>query len=85
MNVFYEVFIAPLTRYGFMRYGLAVAAIIGITSAVVSCLLVVRRQSLLGDAIAHAVLLGIVLGWIIAGRGGLFWGALPREPAQGWR
>lgn len=66
----------PLATYGFMRTGVAVAAIVGLTTAVLSCLLVVRRQSLLGDAISHSVLLGVALGWLAAGQVGLFWGAL---------
>jgi ABC-type Mn2+/Zn2+ transport system permease subunit/Mn-dependent DtxR family transcriptional regulator len=68
--------VGPLVQYGFMRYGVAVAAIVGITSAVLSCLLVVRRQALLGDAVAHAVLLGVAVGWIGARHVGIFWGAL---------
>jgi len=72
----YEVLVDPLLRYGFMRYGLAVAAIVGVTSAVLSCLLVVRRQALMGDAVAHAVLLGVAVGWVAAGHVGIFWGAL---------
>lgn len=76
MSWFTEAFVDPVLRYGFMRDGLVVAVIVGVTSAVLSCLLVVRRQSLLGDAIAHSVLLGVAVGWIAAGTFGVFWGAL---------
>lgn len=72
----YEFFIEPLTRYGFMRTGLMVAIVVGITSATLSCLLVVRRSALLGDAISHAVLLGVAIGWIAGRHVGIFWGAL---------
>ncbi len=72
----YDFFIEPLVRYGFMRTGLMVAIIVGITSATLSCLLVVRRSALLGDAISHAVLLGVALGWIAGRHVGIFWGAL---------
>jgi manganese transport system permease protein len=72
----FDLFVDPLTRYGFMRYGLAVAVVVGVTSAVLSCLLVVRRWALLGDAIAHAVLLGVALGWMAGRHVGIFWGAL---------
>ncbi len=68
--------VAPVADYAFMRYGLVVAAVVGLTSAVLSCLLVVRRQALLGDAIAHAVLLGVAVGWLAARHVGIFWGAL---------
>src|SRR5690625_2429173 len=68
--------ISPLEQYAFMRMGLTAAVIVGITSAVLSCLLVVRRQALLGDAISHAVLLGVVLGYLVAGELGIPWGAM---------
>lgn len=76
MRLLSEWFLEPLANYGFMRYGLAVAVIVGVTSGVLSCLLVVRRQALMGDAIAHAVLLGVALGWTAARHVGIFWGAL---------
>lgn len=72
----YDFFIEPLARYGFMRTGLMVSIIVGITSATLSCLLVVRRSALLGDAISHAVLLGVAVGWIFGRHVGIFWGAL---------
>lgn len=71
-----ELLIAPLRDYAFMRYGLAVVTLVGVTSAILSCLLVVRRQALLGDAISHSVLLGVVLGWLVAQEAGIFWGAI---------
>ena len=67
---------APLLDYGFMRNALAVVVIVGTTSSVLSCLLVVRRQALMGDAISHSVLLGVVLGWMLGRHAGIFWGAL---------
>jgi len=79
----HEIFIAPLAEFTFMRYALGVAVIVGVCSAVLSCLLVVRRQALLGDAISHAVLLGVVLGWMSGQRFGIFWGALIAGVAAG--
>lgn len=76
MTGLYHLLLQPLLDYGFMRYGVAVATIVGLTSALLSCLLIVRRQALLGDAISHAVLLGVVLGWVSAGRVGILLGAL---------
>lgn len=71
-----ELLIAPLREFAFMRHGLAVVAIVGVTTSVLSCLLVVRRQALMGDAVAHSVLLGVVLGWLVAREAGIFWGAM---------
>jgi ABC-type Mn2+/Zn2+ transport system permease subunit/Mn-dependent DtxR family transcriptional regulator len=76
VSTIYQLLAAPLVEFAFMRYALAVVAIVGVTSAILSCLLVVRRQALLGDAISHSVLLGVVLGWLVAQEAGIFWGAL---------
>lgn len=78
-----ELLIDPLTQYGFMRLGLAAAVTVGVTSAVLSCLLVVRHQALLGDAISHAVLLGVAVGYLFAQTAGIFWGALVVAVATG--
>lgn len=43
------------------------AAILGATSGLLGCFALLRRQSLLGDAVAHAALPGICLGFLIAG------------------
>lgn len=71
-----DLLVDPLLQYGFMRLGLAAAVIVGVTSAVLSCLLVVRHQALLGDAISHAVLLGVAIGYLVAESAGILWGAL---------
>ncbi|MBD3612314.1 MAG: metal ABC transporter permease [Hydrogenovibrio crunogenus] len=46
---------------------LATASLVAISCAMVGVFLVLRRMSLLGDAISHSVLLGIVLAYLIAG------------------
>jgi manganese/iron transport system permease protein len=45
----------------FMQRGLVVAVLVGSVCAVLSCFLVLKGWSLMGDAISHAVLPGIVL------------------------
>lgn len=72
----WELLVEPLASYGFMRLGLAAAVIVGVVCSVLSCLLVVRHQALLGDAISHAVLLGVAVGYLIAQETGVLWGAL---------
>ncbi|MBC7785632.1 MAG: metal ABC transporter permease [Burkholderiales bacterium] len=52
-------------QYGFMIEALLVAALIGAVCAVLSCYLVLEGWSLMGDAISHAVLPGIVLAYIV--------------------
>ena len=51
---------APLA-HEFMVRGLIVAALVGTGCAVLSCYLVLKGWSLMGDAVSHAVLPGIVL------------------------
>lgn len=51
-------------------WAIATAAVVAAACALVGTLLVVRRQSLLGDAIGHAVLPGIALAVLAGGRPG---------------
>ena len=58
---------------------LAVSVITNVSCALVGCYLVLRRMSLLGDALAHAVLPGLVVAFIFSGSlaiGWMFAGAL---------
>jgi ABC-type Mn2+/Zn2+ transport system permease subunit len=59
MNEFFE----PL-QYAFMRDALWVGVLVATMCAVLSCFLVLKGWSLMGDAISHAVLPGIVLAYI---------------------
>jgi manganese/zinc/iron transport system permease protein len=43
------------------------AALLGITSGVLGSFAVLRQQSLLGDALSHAALPGVALGFLVAG------------------
>ena len=52
-------------RYGFMVDAMIVGAAIGAVCAVLSCFLVLKGWSLMGDAISHAVLPGIVIAYAI--------------------
>ena len=44
-----------------------VGVVSNVTCAVLGCFLVLRRMSLLGDAISHAVLPGVALGFLFSG------------------
>jgi ABC-type Mn2+/Zn2+ transport system permease subunit len=55
--------LAPF-QYDFMLNALGVAALVGTVCAVLSCFLVLKGWSLMGDAISHAVLPGIVLAYM---------------------
>ena len=49
----------------------AAAILCNVSCAVLGCYLVLRRMSLLGDAISHAVLPGLVVAYLFAGQNGL--------------
>jgi manganese/iron transport system permease protein len=51
--------------YGFMQRGLVVALLVGAVCALLSCYLVLKGWSLMGDAVSHAVLPGIVIAFIL--------------------
>lgn len=52
-------------NYGFMIEAMLMAALTGGTCAILSCYLVLKGWSLMGDAVSHAVLPGIVLAYIV--------------------
>lgn len=56
--------IDPLT-YPFMQRALLAAVVTGTVCAVLSCYLVLKGWSLMGDAISHAVLPGIVVAFLL--------------------
>lgn len=57
-----SAFLEPLT-IDFMQQALAMSVLLSISAAVLSCFLVLRGWALMGDAISHAVLPGIVLAY----------------------
>lgn len=56
--------VAPLA-HEFMQRGLLAAMLVGVVCAVLSCFLILKGWSLMGDAVSHAVLPGIVLAQIM--------------------
>jgi manganese/iron transport system permease protein len=67
----------PFT-YAFMQRGLVAAVLVGIVCAVVGTYVVLRGMAFFGDALAHTILPGVALGYLISGgaRESLFWWAL---------
>src|SRR5688500_5880792 len=53
-----------LTTEDYVVWG---AILLGVTCGLLGCFIVLRRQSLLGDAIGHAVLPGVCMGFLVAG------------------
>ena len=52
-------------HHGFMLQAFAIGGLVAAVCAVLSCFLVLRGWSLMGDAVSHAVLPGIVLAYIV--------------------
>ena len=63
----YDVFLAPFADYGFMRRALVACVCLGLGSGPIGVFLMLRRMSLVGDAMSHAVLPGAAVGYLIAG------------------
>lgn len=64
MSAIIDFFLLPLS-YGFMQRALVVAILVGAVCAVLSCYLILKGWSLMGDAISHAVLPGIVIAFVV--------------------
>lgn len=60
---FVEIFVEPFA-YGFMTRALVTSTTAGVVCALLSCWLVLVGWSLMGDAVSHAVLPGVVLAYI---------------------
>lgn len=71
-------FILEPLQYAFMGRGLIAAMMVGIVCAVVGTYVVLRGMAFFGDALAHAILPGIAVGYLVGNgaRGPLFWWAL---------
>jgi manganese transport system permease protein len=59
-----QFIIEPL-QYSFMLKAVLVSTMVGVACAILSCFLILKGWSLLGDAISHAVLPGVVIAYII--------------------
>ncbi len=73
----FDWLIEPL-KYGFMVRGMIAAVIVGIVCAVLGTYVVLRGMAFFGDALAHAVLPGVAVGYLVGSgaRGPVFWWAM---------
>jgi len=53
--------------YGFMQRGLAASVIVGVLCAIIGCYVVLRSMAFLGDALAHAILPGVAIAYLLKG------------------
>ena len=72
-----DILLEPL-QYPFMLRGMAAAILVGIVCAVLGAYVVLRGMAFFGDALAHAILPGLAVGYLVGGgaREPLFWWAM---------
>jgi ABC-type Mn2+/Zn2+ transport system permease subunit len=68
-----DFLVAPLA-YEFMQRGLLASLMVGVLCAVVGCYVVLRSMAFLGDALAHAIMPGVAIAYLL--KGDLLIGAL---------
>ena len=63
----HDALVQPFVEFGFMRRALVACLALSIGSGPIGVLLLLRRMSLVGDAMSHAVLPGAAIGFLFAG------------------
>ncbi|MEV4294005.1 metal ABC transporter permease [Microbispora rosea] len=69
--IFFEPFQLP-----FMARALVELVLLGALAGTVGVLVLLRRLAFVSDTLTHTVFPGVVIGHLMAGNGGIFWGAL---------
>jgi zinc/manganese transport system permease protein len=59
--------LAPFADFGFMRRALVGCVTLSISGAPIGVFLILRRMSLMGDVMAHAILPGAAIGFLLSG------------------
>lgn len=59
------MFIDQVTRYAYLQQALVAAILVGIICGVIGCFIILRGMALMGDAISHAVLPGVVIAYML--------------------
>ncbi len=77
MDIFSKYLLEPV-QYEFIQRALIASVTIGISCGLIGTYIMLRRMSLIGDALAHAVLPGVVVSFMVAGKSeiALFVGAV---------
>ncbi len=58
----WHLFFQPFIEYGFMRRALVVCLALSVSTTALGVFLQLRRMSLMGDALSHAILPGVAVG-----------------------
>ncbi len=62
-----QTLVAPFTEFAFMRRALVSTLALSLSAAPLGVFLTIRRMSMLGDALSHAVLPGAAIGFMLFG------------------
>lgn len=63
----YGLLLAPFAEFAFMRRALVATVSLSLSAAPLGVFLTLRRMSLMGDALSHAILPGVAIGFMVAG------------------
>ncbi|MCX7316846.1 MAG: metal ABC transporter permease [Hyphomicrobiales bacterium] len=63
----YDLVLAPFADFGFMRRALVGVIALALGAGPIGIFLMLRRMSLMGDAMAHAILPGAAIGYLLGG------------------
>ena len=63
----WELIFAPFADFGFMRRALLGCLAVSVGATPIGVFLMLRRMSLTGDAMAHAILPGAAIGYLVSG------------------
>ena len=63
----YALLLAPFAEFAFMRRALVATLALALSAAPLGVFLTLRRMSLLGDALSHAILPGVAMGFMLFG------------------
>jgi manganese/iron transport system permease protein len=68
METLQQIVFDPL-QFGFMQRALLAAALLGLVSGVIGAFVVTRGLAFLGDALAHSILPGVAIAYLMGGAG----------------
>jgi zinc/manganese transport system permease protein len=67
MTGLWDILVGPFAEFAFMRRALVATLALAVSAAPLGVFLTLRRMSLLGDALTHAVLPGVAVGFMLFG------------------
>ena len=67
LNPVWNTLCGPFVEFAFMRRALVATLALSLSAAPLGVFLTLRRMSLLGDALSHAVLPGVAIGFMVSG------------------